>query len=63
MRGEGVESRDLQTSGLSIEPRYVYPRAGGRGRAAHRRLPGLQHAYRARLRDIERVGEVLDLVG
>ena len=60
MRGEGVEGRDLQTSGLSIEPRYVYPeRAGEEGP----RIVGYQvsNTLTVRVRDIERVGEVLDL--
>lgn len=60
MREEGVESRDLQTSGLSINPRYVYPeRPGGEGP----RIVGYEvsNTLTVRVRDIERVGEVLDL--
>lgn len=60
MRGEGVESRDLQTSGLSIQPRYVYPeRSGEEGP----RIVGYQvsNTLTVRVRDIERVGQILDL--
>jgi len=60
MRGEGVESRDLQTSGLSITPRYVYPERNGEEGP---RIVGYQvsNTLTVRVRDIERVGEVLDL--
>ncbi len=60
MRGEGVESRDLQTSGLSINPRYVYPQRNGEEGP---RIVGYQvsNTLTVRVRDIERVGEVLDL--
>ncbi|MGY6710653.1 MAG: SIMPL domain-containing protein [Rhizobiaceae bacterium] len=60
MREEGVESRDLQTAGLSINPRYVYPDRGGEEGP---RIVGYQvsNTLTVRVRDIERVGEVLDL--
>jgi uncharacterized protein len=60
MREEGVESRDLQTSGLSINPRYVYPE---RSSEEGPRIVGYQvsNTLTVRVRDIERVGEVLDL--
>jgi uncharacterized protein len=60
MRGEGVADRDLQTSGLSISPRYVYPE---RGEDNGPRIVGYQvtNSLTVRVREIERVGEILDL--
>lgn len=60
MRQSGIEARDLQTSGLNIQPRYVYPDNGNRGEAP--RIVGYQvtNMLNVRVRDIERVGEVVD---
>ncbi len=53
----GVEARDLQTSGLSVNPRYDYER--------NRSKPEIigfvaSNSVTARLRDLEKAGEVID---
>jgi uncharacterized protein len=60
MREQGVAGRDLQTSGLSISPRYVYP---DRGQDRTPRIVGYQvaNSLTVRVREIERVGQILDL--
>jgi uncharacterized protein len=60
MREQGIAERDLQTSGLSISPRYVYPE---RGQDTAPRIVAYQvsNSLTVRVRDIEQVGEVLDL--
>lgn len=60
MKEKGIEDRDLQTSGLSINPRYVYP---DRGEDRTPRIVGYQvsNSLTVRVREIEMVGEVLDL--
>lgn len=60
MKEAGIEARDLQTSGLQINPRYHYPSSsGGEGRP---RIDGYQvtNTLTVRVRDIEKVGEVID---
>ena len=60
MKEAGVEARDLQTSGLQINPRYVYPKNDdGEGQpriVAYQVTNGLT----VRVRDISKVGEILD---
>jgi len=53
--GSGVARKDLQTSGLSITPTYVYPRGGSA------RLSGYQvsEGVSARLRDLGRAGDAV----
>ena len=60
MKASGVADRDLQTSGLQINPRYTYTnKPDGTQEAA---LVGYQVAntLSVRLRDIEKTGEVID---
>lgn len=60
MKEAGIESRDLQTSGLQINPRYVYPKNDdGEGQP---RIVAYQvtNTLTVRVRDIGRVGEILD---
>src|SRR5690606_5930112 len=57
LKEAGIESRDLQTSGLQINPRYVYPQDNG-GEA---RITGYQvtNTLTVRVRDIASVGQII----
>jgi uncharacterized protein YggE len=59
MREAGIEGRDLQTSGLQISPRYVYPQNG----QGEPRITGYEVAntLTVRVRQIDEVGALLDL--
>ncbi|WP_439604252.1 SIMPL domain-containing protein [Shinella sp.] len=59
MREAGIEGRDLQTSGLQISPRYVYPQDG----QGQPRITGYEviNTLTVRVREIAEVGELLDL--
>lgn len=58
MKEDGIEPRDLQTAGLQINPRYVYPQNG----AGEPRIVGYQvtNTLTVRVRDIARVGQIID---
>jgi uncharacterized protein YggE len=58
MREAGIEGRDLQTSGLQISPRYVYPQDG----QGQPRITGYEvsNTLTVRVREIANVGEILD---
>ncbi|GAA4528760.1 SIMPL domain-containing protein [Chelativorans composti] len=60
LKEEGIEAKDLQTSGLSINPQYVYP--DGKNGEDKPRITGYQvtNTLSVRVRDIEKVGAVLD---
>ncbi len=60
LKEEGIAARDLQTAGLSVQPDYVYPQPGGGAEAP--RIVGYRVAntVTARLRDLSRVGSVID---
>ncbi len=60
MKRFAIEDRDLQTSGFNIQPRYVYSPKNNGGQS--RKLTGytVRNSLTVRVRDIERVGEVLD---
>ncbi len=61
MTALGIDKRDLQTANFDIQPRYTYPtRPDGSGEAP--RLVGyiVRNSLSVRVRDISRVGEVLD---
>lgn len=62
MRSLEVAKRDLQTTDFSIAPRYSYPARDGKGGRKEPRLIGytVRNTLTVRVRDIERVGEVLD---
>lgn len=55
----GLESHDIQTSGLSIQPRYARPRSGSDERA---QVVGYSSSNQLslRVRGLERLGELLD---
>ncbi|WP_274426721.1 SIMPL domain-containing protein [Chelativorans sp. YIM 93263] len=62
LREEGIESRDLQTSGLSIDPRYVYPNDNNGEESP--RIVGYQvtNGLTVRIRDLDNAGAILDRV-
>ncbi len=62
MRAEGIESRDLQTSGFSIQPKYIYPAPNSTGNREAPRIVGytVRNSLTVRVRDIGKVGRILD---
>jgi uncharacterized protein YggE len=58
----GIAKRDLQTSSFNIQPRYTSPPRQSSGAAEAPKLVGytVRNALTVRVRDISRVGEVLD---
>lgn len=59
MSGEGVAERDLQTSGFSIQPKYVYPKPRAENPP---RIAGytVRNSLTVRVRDLGRLGVLLD---
>ena len=66
LEGEGVEAQDIQTRSFSINPQYTWRERTDDegGRYSERVLTGYVVSNRAsvRLRDLDRVGEMVDLV-
>ena len=62
MRAQGVAERDLQTSNFSIQPKYNRPPRKPSGEMETPRIVGytVRNTLTVRLRDISRVGAVLD---
>jgi uncharacterized protein YggE len=62
MQAEGVDARDLQTSGFSIQPKYVYPPAKPSGERVPPQITGytVRNSLGVRVRDITAVGRILD---
>ncbi|WP_367718495.1 SIMPL domain-containing protein [Nitratireductor sp. GISD-1A_MAKvit] len=60
MKKDGIEPRDLQTGGLSISPRYVYPNEKNDEKTP--RIIGYEVGNRltVRIRELDRVGAILD---
>jgi uncharacterized protein YggE len=60
LRAAGIEARDIQTSGLTLSPRYVYPQRQGSGDKP--RLVGYlaSNQVTVRLRDLAGLGALLD---
>ncbi|WP_048649027.1 SIMPL domain-containing protein [Nitratireductor soli] len=60
MKEAGIEARDLQSGGLSINPRYVYPNDKNDEKAP--RIVGYEVAntLTVRIRDLAKVGDILD---
>lgn len=60
LKEEGIAGKDLQTSGLSINPQYVYPNE--RNSEEKPRITGYQvtNSLTVRIRDLAKVGNVLD---
>lgn len=60
MKAFGIEERDLQTSGFSINPVYVYPRPEEPQTPPKITGYQVQNGLSVRVRDLARLGEVLD---
>lgn len=60
LKEEGIADRDLRTSGLSVQPDYVYPEPQGRPQAP--RIVGYRvtNTITARIRELANVGAVID---
>jgi len=63
MQAEGIEARDLQTSGFSIQPRYIYPPQKSSAEREPPRIAGytVRNSLTVRVRDIGAVGVILDI--
>lgn len=61
LKADGIEPRDLQTSGFTIQPIYTYPQ-GEDGSPKPPELVGYQtsNALTIRLRDVSKAGAVID---
>lgn len=64
MSSEGIAKKDLQTSGFNISPRYYYP---PQEKNQPHKSPeiigyGVTNNLSIRIRDLDRVGSILDLV-
>lgn len=62
MKAEGIKARDLQTSGFSIQPKYIYPPQKTSGERQPPRIVGytVRNSLNVRVRDISAVGKILD---
>jgi len=62
MQAVGIEERDLQTSGFSIQPNYIYPAPRASGEREPPKIVGytVRNSLTVRVRDIAAVGAVLD---
>ncbi|MEZ5502064.1 MAG: SIMPL domain-containing protein [Halioglobus sp.] len=62
MKGLGIAGADLQTAEFNIQPRYSYPVRQGTGAGEPPQLVGytVRNSLTVRVRDISRVGEILD---
>jgi len=62
MQSAGIEARDLQTSGFSIQPDYVYPSQDSDDGREPPRIAGytVRNSLTVRIRDITAVGTILD---
>jgi len=63
MKLAGVADKDLQTSGFSVEPQYVYPPQQQDGRRDPPRIVGYRVSNRlsVKVRDLGKLGGLLDL--
>jgi uncharacterized protein len=60
MKAFGIEDRDLQTSGFSINPIYVYPTADQPQTPPKITGYQVQNSLSVRVRDLAKLGEILD---
>ncbi|UGX86607.1 SIMPL domain-containing protein [Phyllobacterium meliloti] len=62
MKKAGIAERDLQTSGFSIDPRYVYPenKQGEQPKAPKIVGYAVSNSLSVRVRDLKKVGDILD---
>lgn len=64
LESEGVEPKDMQTSGFSIQPRYVYPKRQSNGEQPAPQIVGytVSNMLTLRIRELDRAGLVMDRV-
>jgi uncharacterized protein YggE len=62
MKAEGIKARDLQTSGFSIQPKYIYPSPKSSGQREPPQIVGytVRNSLSVRIRDVGMVGQILD---
>ncbi|MCX2697876.1 MULTISPECIES: SIMPL domain-containing protein [Ochrobactrum] len=60
MKKAGVEDRDLQTSGINIQPSYIYPDDKNGLKEAKISGYSVSNSLTVRVRDLSKVGNVLD---
>ena len=62
IRKEGIEARDIQTSGFSISPRYTQPPDSGRIEGEAPRIAGYSvfNNLTVRVRNLAQIGAILD---
>ena len=62
MQAAGIAERDLQTANFSIQPRYTQPPRQSSGEREAPRIVGysVRNGLTVRVRDIDRVGEIID---
>lgn len=62
LRQAGIESRDLQTSGFTIEPKFTHPQPVERGEPEAPEIVGyvVRNALTVRIRNITEAGALLD---
>jgi len=62
MRAEGIDEKDLQTTGFSIQPRYVYPSPKTPGEDRQPSITGytVRNTLSVQVRDIGAIGRILD---
>jgi len=61
LRKDGIESRDLQTSDFSIEPRYSQPQPGREAEFVPRIIGyAVRNTLTVRIRDLDQTGALLD---
>lgn len=63
MEDNGIEKKDLQTSGFNIQPRYFYPKRKANGQQPPPQITGyvVSNNLTIRIHEIERAGAILDL--
>lgn len=64
LRAEGIEQKDLQTSGFSVQPQYTRPRRNSSGEQPPPRIVGysVSNQLTVKVRDLEKLGIILDKV-
>lgn len=62
MASQGIGSKDLQTSGFSIQPKYSYAKPSANGERRAPKIVGysVRNSLTVRVRDIHNVGSILD---
>lgn len=63
MEENGIEKKDLQTSGFNIQPKYFYPKRKSNGEQPTPKITGysVSNNLTIRIREIDKAGAILDL--